>query len=122
VITLASTKGSYFVLGTQGKTNGTASGTLTFTVAGKLTAGDTLNVGGTLIVNGTTYNVTSGSAVMGPGAAGIQGEGTTSSSGSYIVRATARGEFSGTATANVSLDISNGTTEYAVSLTCTITG
>src|ERR1022692_2354582 len=29
-ITLTSTNGSYFVVGTQGKTNGTASGTLTF--------------------------------------------------------------------------------------------
>jgi len=122
VITLTSTSGSYFVVGTQGKTNGTASGTLTFTVAGKLTGGYILNVGGSLTVNGTTYNVTSGSAAMGPGGSGIQGEGATSSSGSYIVRATARGDFSGTTTATVSLDFSNGTTEYAVSLTSTITG
>jgi hypothetical protein len=122
VITLTSTTGSYFVVGTQGKTNGTASGTLTFTVNGKLTAGYTLSVGGTITVAGTTYDVTSGSAMMGPGGAGIQGEGATSSSGSYIVRATARGDFSGTTTAKVSLDFSNGTTEYTVSLTGTITG
>jgi hypothetical protein len=121
-ITLTSTAGSYFVAGTQGKTNGTASGTLTFTVGGKLTAGYILSVGGTITVNGTTYNVSSGSAVMGPGGANIQGEGATSSSGSYIVRATARGDFSGTTTATVSLDFSNGTTEYVVSLTSTITG
>jgi hypothetical protein len=121
-ITLTSTKGSYFVVGTQGKTNGTASGTLTFTVDGKVTGGYVLNVGGSLTVNGTTYNVTSGSAAMGPGGAGIQGEGATSSSGSYILRATARGDFSGTTTATVSLDFSNGTTEYAVLLTSTIQG
>lgn len=121
-ITLTSTQGSYFVVGTQGKTNGTASGTLTFTVTGKLTGGYILSAGGTLTVAGTTYNVTSGSAVMGPGGSGIQGEGATSSSGSYIVRATARGNFSGTTSATVSLDFSNGTTEYAVLLTSTITG
>jgi hypothetical protein len=121
-ITLTSTTGNYYVVGTQGKTNGTASGTLTFTVAGKLSAGYILNMGGSLTVNGTTYDVTSGSAVMGPGGAGIQGQGATSSAGSYILRATARGDFSGTTTARVSLDFSNGTTEYAVLLTSTITG
>jgi hypothetical protein len=121
-ITLTSTKGSYFVVGTQAKTNGTASGTLTFTVDGKVTGGYVLNIGGSLTVNGTTYNVTSGSAVMGPGGASIQGEGATSSSGSYIIRATARGDFSGTTTSTVSLDFSNGTTEYAVLLTSTIQG
>ena len=121
-ITLTSTSGNYFVVGTQGKTNGTASGTLTFTVTGKLTGGYILNVGGSLIVAGTTYNVTTGSAVMGPGGASIQGEGATSSSGSYILRASARGNFSGTTTSTLSLDFSNGTTEYAVVLTSTITG
>jgi hypothetical protein len=121
-ITLTSTSGNYYVVGTQGKTNGTASGTLTFTVTGKLSAGYILNVGGNLVVAGTTYSVTSGSAVMGSGGAGIQGQGATSSSGSFIVRAQARGDFSGTTTATVALDFSNGTTEYAVLLTSTITG
>jgi hypothetical protein len=121
-ITLTSSSGNYYVVGTQGKTNGTASGTLTFTVTGKLSAGYILNIGGTLVVNGTTYNVTSGSAMMGPGGAGIQGQGATNSSGSYMVRAQARGDFSGTTTARVALDFSNGTTEYAVLLTSTITG
>ena len=121
-ITITSTAGSYFVVGTQGKTNGTASGTLTFTVGGKLTAGYILSVGGSITVAGTTYNLTSGSGVMGPGGANIQGQGATSSSGSYIVRATARGNFSGTTTSTVSLDFGNGTTEYAVFLTGTITG
>jgi len=121
-ITLTSTKGTYFVVGTNGKTNGTASGTLTFTVTGKLTGGYVLNVGGSLTVNGTTYSVTSGSAAMGPGGSEIQGEGATSSSGSFILRASARGDFSGTTTSMVSVDLSNGTTEYAVFLTSTIQG
>jgi hypothetical protein len=121
-ITLTSTSGNYYVVGTKGKTNGTASGTLTLTVTGKLSAGYTLNIAGSLAVNGTTYSVTSGSATMGPGGAGIQGQGATSSSGSFIIRAQARGDFSGTTTAKVALDFSNGTTEYAVLLASTITG
>ncbi len=121
-VTLTSTKGEFFVVGSNGKTNGTASGTLTFTVTGKLTAGYILNAGGSLKVNGTTYNVTSGSAVMGPGGSSIQGQGATSSSGSFILRAVARGDFSGTTTSTVSLDFSNGTTEYAVLLTSSIQG
>ena len=121
-ITLTSTKGAYFIVGTNGKTNGTASGTLTFTVTGKVTSGYVLNVGGNLNVNGTTYSVTSGSAAMGSGANGIQGQGATSSSGSFMLRASARGDFSGTTTAMVSVDFSNGTTEYAVFLTSTIQG
>ncbi len=121
-ITITSTKGTYFVVGTNGKTNGTASGTLTFTVTGKLTSGYVLNVGGSLIVNGTTYSVTSGSAAMGPSGSAIQGQGATSSLGSFILRASARGDFSGTTTGMVSVDFSNGTTEYAVFLTSTIQG
>ena len=59
---------------------------------------------------------------MGPGGSGIQGQGATSSSGSFIMRASARGDFRGTTTAMVSVDFSNGTTEYAVFLTSTIQG
>ncbi len=121
-ITLTSTKGEYFVVGTKGKTNGTASGTLTFTVTGKLTTGYILNMGGSLTLNGTTYNVTSGSAVMAPDGSRIHGQGATSSSGSFIIRAIARGDFSGTTTSHVSLDFSSGTTEYAVLLTSSIQG
>jgi len=122
VITVTSTSGNYFVVGSQGKTNGTASGTLTFTVGGKLHAGYTLSVSGVITVAGTTYTVTSGSAVMGPGGANIVGTGATSPSGTFILRASARGDFAGSATSKVSLDFSNGTTEYAVILTGSIAG
>ena len=121
-ITLTSTSGMYYVVGTQGKTNGTASGTLTLTVTGALRGGYVLNIGGSLTVAGTSYTVSSGSGVMGPGGANIQGEGATSSSGTFILRASARGNFSGTDSARVSLDFSNGTAEYVVSLTSTIAG
>lgn len=119
-ITVTSTSGKYSVVGTQGKTNGTASGTVTITVEGKLTAGYTVSLGGSITVAGTTYTLTSGSGVMGPGGANVQGEGTTSSSGTFILRASANGNFSGTTTSSVSIDFSNGTTEYVVLLTGTI--
>ena len=119
-ISVASTAGSYFVVGTQGKTNGTASGTLTFTVDGKLKAGYILSVSGSIQVAGTTYAITSGSAEMGPGGANIVGQGATSSSGTLIFRASASGNFSGASTSRVVIDFSNGTTEYAIVLTGSI--
>lgn len=116
-ITVTSTSGKYSVVGTQGKTNGTASGTLTVTIEGKLTAGYTVSLGGSFTVAGTSYSITSGSGTMGPGGANLQGEGTTSGSGTFILRASASGNFSGTTTSTVSIDFSNGSTEYAVFLT-----
>jgi hypothetical protein len=113
--TITSTQGKYFAVGNRNE-NGTASGALTFTVTGKLTAGYTLSLtSGSIVVNGTTYTVSSGSAQMGPGAAELVGQGATTPTGQFLVRATAHGSFAGT-TATASLDFSNGTTEYLVLL------
>src|SRR2546428_11945648 len=63
-ITVTSTQGNYWVIGTT-STNGSASGTLTFTVTSKLSAGYTLSLtSGSIVVAGTTYNISSGSAQM----------------------------------------------------------
>jgi hypothetical protein len=102
--------------------NGTASGTLTFTVTGSLTEGYTLSItSGSFVVNGATYTVTSGSAQMNPSADSISGQGTTSSSGAFIVQATAHGNFV-SSTGMVSLDLKAGTTEYLINLTASIQG
>ncbi len=115
-ITVASTSGEYYVAGAS-NTNGSASGTITFTVTGKLSQGYTLSItGGSLTIAGTTYTIASGSAQMDPSGATISGQGTTSQNGSFIIRASAHGTFVGS-TASVSLDFSNGTTEYLVTLT-----
>lgn len=120
-ITLTSTSGKYFVVGTP-KTNGTASGTLTFTVTGKLSEGYTLSVtSGSLTVAGTTYSVSSGTAQMNGGASGIEGQGSTSPTGQFLLHATARGSFVGSS-ALVSLDLQSGSSEYLVSLTCSTSG
>jgi len=115
-ITFASTSGEYRTVGNSG-TNGTASGTITFKVTGGLSQGYTLTItSGSLTIAGTTYTVESGSAQMDPFGTTISGQGTIGSSGSFILHASAHGTFVGTS-ASVSLDFTNGTTEYLVVLT-----
>ena len=118
-ITITSTQGRFFVYATLTK-NGTASGTLTFTVTGKLARGYTLSLtSGSIVVNGTTYTVSSGSAQMGLFANAMIGQGTTTPAGQFLFQARAQGSFAGTS-GSVSLDFTNGTTEYAVLLAGTV--
>jgi hypothetical protein len=118
-ITVTSTPGEYTTIGTS-STNGTASGTMTFTVTGKLSEGYTLSLtSGSLTVAGTIYTVSSGSAQMDPTGTTISGQGTTNPTGQFIVHAMAHGTFVGSS-ASVSLDFTNGTTEYQVTLNCSV--
>ena len=118
-ITIMSTQGRFFVYATPSK-NGTASGTLTFTVTGKLARGYTLSLtSGSIVVNGTTYTVSSGSAQMGLFANAMIGQGSTTPAGQFLFQARAQGSFAGTS-GSVSLDFTNGTTEYAVLLAGTL--
>jgi hypothetical protein len=119
-ITLTSTQGVYHVVGEPSE-NGTASGTLTFTVTGSLTEGYTLSLSGSIVVNGATYSVGSGSAQMNPSANTISGQGTTSPTGTFIVQATAHGDFV-SSNGIVSLDFNAGSTEYLINLSTTVTG
>ncbi|HEV2389675.1 MAG TPA: hypothetical protein VGS04_03020 [Nitrososphaerales archaeon] len=130
VFNITSTQGHFRVVGDKSE-NGTASGTVTFTVTGKFANGYTLSMtSGTLDVNGTTYAITSGSAQTGRFAHHMVGQGTTAltgttsgatASGAFLMRATARGTFGGEY-ATMSLDLQSGTTEYAISLVGTIQG
>jgi hypothetical protein len=114
-VTVTSTSGEYFVVGGP-STNGTASGTMTFTVTGKLSQGYTLSLtSGSLTIAGATYTISSGSAQMDLAGTTISGQGTTTPTGEFIVHAMAQGTFIGTS-ASVSLDFTNGTTEYQVTL------
>lgn len=113
--TITSTSGEYHVPGNP-KTNGTASGTLTFTVTGKLSQGYTLSVtSGSLTVAGTTYTVASGTAQMGRGAASLAGQGTTNPAGTFLLSASAHGTFVGSS-GTASLDLQAGSSEYLVFL------
>jgi hypothetical protein len=117
-ITMTSTSGKYYAVGSTTK-NGTASGTVTFTVTGKLSAGWTVSLTqGTIVVNGTTYTVSSGTAQMDRAATNLVGQGATTSSAQFLIHAAARGSFVGTTT-SMSLDLSAGTTEYLVFLSGT---
>ncbi len=113
-ITVTSTSGEYFVVGSP-TTNGTASGAFTFTVTGKLSTGYILSISGSVTVDGQTYTVSSGTAQMTLSADSISGQGTTSSSGAFAIQAQAHGSFVGSS-ADVTIDLSNGTTEYAIIL------
>jgi hypothetical protein len=130
VFTIASTQGHYYVVGDKSET-GTASGTMTFTVTGKFAGGYSLSITtGSLDVNGTTYAVSAGSAESGPYAHHMVGQGTTAltgttsgstTSGAFLMRATARGTFGGEY-ATMSVDLQSGTTEYAIFLVGTVQG
>lgn len=120
-ITVTSTSGEYTTISSY-SANGTASGTLAFTVTGKLSQGYTLSLtSGSLSIAGTTYTISSGSAQMDPTGAMISGQGTTSPTGQFIVHAMAHGTFVGSSV-SVSLDFTNGTTEYQVTLNGTVQG
>jgi hypothetical protein len=91
-------------------------------VTGNLTEGYTLSLtSGSVTVAATTYTITSGTAQMNRGASSMTGQGTTSPTGEFILQATAHGSFVGS-TAQVSLDLQSGSSEYIVSLTGTIAG
>jgi hypothetical protein len=117
--TVTSTSGEYYVVGSS-STNGTASGSVTFTVTGKLSGGYTVSISsGSLTVAGNAYTISSGSAQMGRDAASLVGQGATTPSGEFIIDASAHGSFAGT-TSTLSIDLSSGTTEYLVFLAGTI--
>ncbi len=129
-ITITSTSGHFYVVGDKSET-GPASGTVTLTVTGKFAGGYSLSITtGSLGVNGTTYAIASGSAEMGPYAHHLVGQGTTTpvtttpgttASGSFLMKATARGSFAGEY-ATATLDLQTGATEYIISLIGTVQG
>ncbi len=115
IITLTSTNGS-FVEVDNPSDNGTASGTLALTVTGKLSEGYTFSISsGSFTISGTQYTISSGSAQTGLGGNNLQGQGSTSSSGDFLVQLQARGSLAGT-NASVHVDLKTGSTEYMVNL------
>jgi hypothetical protein len=118
-ITLRSSQGTYFEVGTPSN-NGTASGTIIFTVTSKLSQGYTLSItSGNLVVEGTTYTISSGTGQTGPFADMIVGQGSTTPTGTFLLRGIARGSFAGT-TGQIVFDFKAGSVEYSVALMGTI--
>jgi len=120
-IVLTSTSGQFRTINDSGS-NGTASGSLTFTVTGMLSQGYTLSLtSGSITVGGTQYTISSGTAQTGPAAITLQGQGTTSSSGNFLIQAQARGSLAGSS-ASAFIDLKAGSTEYLVALQTTVQG
>jgi len=118
-ITVTSTEGQFRVIGATDN-NGTASGTVTFTVTSKLSEGYTLSItSGSLVVGGTTYTISSGAAETGRAADMISGQGSTTPTGQFLLQGSARGSFAGT-TGQLLLDFKTGSAEYALALTGTV--
>jgi hypothetical protein len=116
---VTSTQGKFWVVGTPSD-NGTASGTVTFTVTATLSEGYTLSItSGSFTFSGTTYTISSGTAQTGRFANALSGQGTTTPTGQFLLRGSARGSFAGT-TGSLLIDLKAGTTEYAVALMGTV--
>jgi len=114
--------GTFKVVGDPSQ-HGDASGTMTFTVTNALKAGYILTLtSGEIVINGTTYTITSGAAQTGRYAEALVGQGQTNPGGVLLIRADAQGNFGGVLTANLKLDFSTGSTEYIVVLAGNITG
>jgi hypothetical protein len=113
-INISSIEGSFNVVGDRSQ-NGTASGTLTFTVTSALKTGYTLALtSGSLDLNGTTYTITSGSAETGIYAQNLVGQGETSPAGTFLIRANSTGNFGGVVLSQVRMDFNTSAAEYAV--------
>ncbi|MDG6925911.1 MAG: hypothetical protein JRN09_05110 [Nitrososphaerota archaeon] len=122
-ISFTSTNGVFHVVGSPGKT-GTASGTLTLTVAGAFKGGYALSIAsGSLTINGTAYSIASGSAEMGPFQAHLVGQGSLASAtpGSFLFAAGAHASFQGQTYNTLRFDVQTNGIEYGVLLLVTAT-
>ena len=118
-ITLTSVTGGYWVVGDRAS-NGTASGTITFQVTGAFARGYAVSVtGGSLSINGTTYNISSGSAELGPLGRAMVGQ-AQAGSARFMFLDRNLGKFGSTSYGVVRVDLTNGSSEFAARLLVTI--
>lgn len=119
-ITLTSVAGGYWVVGDPGS-NGTASGTMAFSVTGALHGGYTISItGGALTVNGTAYSISAGSAELGPYGRFMVGQGHAGSA-TFLFLDRDLGRFGSTSYGVLHVDLQNGSSEFGVRLLVTIT-
>jgi hypothetical protein len=118
-ITLTSVAGGYREFGNP-KVNGTASGTLTLQVTGVFKGGYSLSVtGGSLVINGVTYTISSGSAEMGPRGAIAAGQGQAGTA-QFLFLGRDLGKFGNTSYGILNVDLKDGTTEFGARLLVSI--
>ena len=114
-ITLTSVAGRYWEVGDRA-VNGTASGTMTLQVSVAFRAGYSLTVtGGSLDINGTTYTISGGSALLGPYGAHLLGQGQAGTA-QFLFGGRDLGTFGGTNHAIFHVDLKDGSSEFVARL------
>jgi len=120
-ITLTSIAGGYRQVGDRA-VNGTASGSMALLVTGVFKGGYALSVtGGSIALNGTTYSITGGSGELGPRGIHMVGQGQAGNSGDFLFAARNLGKLGGTSYGVLRIDLTNGSSEFAIRLLVTIT-
>ena len=118
-ITLTSVAGGYWVMGNR-DVNGTASGSLALQVSSSLTGGYVLAVtGGSLTINGTTYAVSGGSAMLGPHEVYMVGNGQAGTA-QFLFLDRDLGRFGSTSYGVLRIDLKNGASEFGARLLVTV--
>ena len=118
-ITLTGVAGGYWEVGDRA-VNGTASGSMTLQVTGAFKGGYSLSVtGGSLVINGTTYAVSGGSAELGPYGIHMVGQGQ-SGTAQFLFGDRDLGRFGTTNYAILRVDLQNGSSEFAARLLVTV--
>jgi len=118
-IALTSVAGGYWVIGDR-DSNGTASGSLTLQVSSALTGGYVLSItGGSLTVNGTTYAVSGGSAMLGPYGVYMVGNGQAGTA-QFLFLDRDLGRFGNASYGVLRVDLKDGASEFGARLLVSI--
>lgn len=121
-ITLTSVAGGYREVG-DSTVNGTATGSLGLTVTGGYAGGYSLSItGGSLVINGTTYTISAGSAELGPYGRHMVGQGQAGTSGQFLFEVRDLGKFGNTDYGVLRVDLGNGASQFIARLLVTISG
>ena len=118
-ITLTSVAGGYWEVGDRA-VNGTASGTVTLQATDSFAGGYSLSVtGGNLVINGTTYAVSGGSAELGPYGAHMVGQGEAGTA-PFLFSSRDLGRFGTINYAILHVDLKDGSSEFVARLLVTV--
>jgi hypothetical protein len=119
-INLTSVAGGYREVGDP-SVNGSATGTLTLQVTGGFVGGYSLSLnGGTIVINGTTYTVSGGSAELGPYGRNMVGQGQGGTSGQFLFHVKDLGRFGSVEYGVLRVDLSDGSSQFIARLLVTI--
>ncbi len=114
--TLTSVVGGYHQVGDR-SVNGTATGSMSFSVTGAFSGGYALSItGGTISIDGTTYTISGGSAQLGRSGEYMVGQGQLAGSGQFLFLEKNLGKFGSTDHGVLRIDLTNGSQEFGIRL------